>query len=450
MIKDIPINREAFLRTRGFSGLQIDRSIYFYSELIWAEKILWLEIKALSSTREGCYASNEYFAHFLGVECRSVSRYLSRLKELGLIEQVSTDGRKRQLIPNRRFFAQLEDDMTELSTQISQSCLLNNKSKDKDNNKDHKIKEIDSKESINGTNVPSSKNPTERFQRQAPIVSLSNSISSKKKLRPLGYVQKTTGEYAVLMSWNRLPKPAGQHTKFDTKTVQCAVQCLSQMRSGVFGDLTRRRWNGKWLDRHKIDAKEFAEKKWTFREICRTVEGPLGDMYKEGFWPPDKSSLPRSLADALYNPRTQSSFFVLAFYDPPGLLKIQSVKDPYPNVTKGLVGEGFIQLSQMKIGDWKEYFKGVRGLEGYLKKINWENYGAKQMFGFKGENLCALIMQYAKWVKGDVQDLLSPSKIPDRFHVGMIRQDYWMWPKFMEVVNRYWGQVFLCVSAEEK
>ena len=52
-------------------------------------------------------------------------------------------------------------------------------------------------------------------------------------------------------------------------------------------------------------------------------EGPLADMYREGFWPPDKSRLPKSLSDALYNRNTQSSFFVLACYDPPNRCRVQ-------------------------------------------------------------------------------------------------------------------------------
>jgi hypothetical protein len=367
------------------------------------------------------------------------SKAIKLFESLGILYPVSRKGSP----PKQRF---------KFNHSILKNLRINPKKfKEESNNKNKENnKEIESKDSINDFEKSSSKKTlSSGFQRQAPISPKKSSKSVRKDSSP-DYVQKATGEWAILSSWNKLPRPARQYARLNTKTVRRAVQYLKQMRNGTFGDLSRVQWDAKWMDKHKIDRRAFSEKKWTFREICKTIEGPLGDMYKEGFWPFDKSSLPKSLTDALYNPRTRTSFFVLAFYDSPGHLKVQSVKDLYPSITGRLTREGFIQPAQMGVGNWKEYFNGVRGLEEYLKKIDWSNYGAKQMFGLKGENLYALIMQYVWWMKGEAPDLLPPSKVSERFHIGMIRPDFWMWRAFMESVNRYWGRVFLCVPEMEE
>ncbi len=300
---------------------------------------------------------------------------------------------------------------------------------------------------LNGSEEPSPEKPSNRFQRSTAIP---DPIPDPPKSETEDYIKPKTGEYAVVSAWNKLSPPACEHAKLNTKVILHVSRYLEQMRNGVFGDPSRRKWDGKWMDRHKIDMKEFAERKWTFREICRTIEGPLGDMYKEGFWPQEKTNLPRSLSDALYNPRTQTSFFVMAYYDPPGSLKSQPMKDPHKGITEDLVAVWHaIDPRAMGPGDWKQYSQGIKGIEKYLGEIDWSNYGARQMFpgGQKG-NPYTLVMEYVRWMKGQSPDLLMPSKVVERLNWSMIRPDYWMWQKFMEAVNTYWGQVFDSIRLE--
>jgi len=81
---------------RQFLGIWIPREIYLNKELNWTDKILVVEINSLDNER-GCFASNEYFAEFLSVSTTTISTSISKLKNLGLIEQVSFDGRTRIL-----------------------------------------------------------------------------------------------------------------------------------------------------------------------------------------------------------------------------------------------------------------------------------------------------------------------------------------------------------------
>ncbi|MCW7506192.1 helix-turn-helix domain-containing protein [Leptospira paudalimensis] len=59
---------------------------------------LYAEIVSLDA-KDGCYASNEYFAKILHLKQDTISRLVSQLKAKGLLVQTHFDGRKRFLKP---------------------------------------------------------------------------------------------------------------------------------------------------------------------------------------------------------------------------------------------------------------------------------------------------------------------------------------------------------------
>jgi len=81
---------------RAFKGIWIPRQIYLHKELSWTEKILLVEIDSLDCG-EGCFASNEYFAKFLGKSIGQTSAAISHLRSLNLIFDRRFDGRKRYI-----------------------------------------------------------------------------------------------------------------------------------------------------------------------------------------------------------------------------------------------------------------------------------------------------------------------------------------------------------------
>tara|TARA_R110000787_G_scaffold5324_1_gene19482 strand:- start:1020 stop:2054 length:1035 start_codon:yes stop_codon:yes gene_type:complete len=81
-------------KDRNFLGIWIPKNVYLNNKLSWLEKILLVEIESLDNER-GCFASNDYFADFLGVTKTTISTSISKLKRLGFVEQVSFDGRTR-------------------------------------------------------------------------------------------------------------------------------------------------------------------------------------------------------------------------------------------------------------------------------------------------------------------------------------------------------------------
>lgn len=81
---------------RSFQGVWIPKEIYLDYRLGALDKILLAEIASLD-TGDGCYASNEYLAEFCQCGLRQITTIISKLKSLGLVEQVKTDGRRRWL-----------------------------------------------------------------------------------------------------------------------------------------------------------------------------------------------------------------------------------------------------------------------------------------------------------------------------------------------------------------
>lgn len=403
-----------------------------------AAKLLWALLVRHAGKNGICYPGYEILSRETGYGIDNIGNQIRELQDAGLIRVIKPSGKERLQHRNNRYeFIWNSDiieksdlyDNTDADPEDNTDVYNNNKSKYKD------IREKEYKYSLNDSNKSSPKDKETLPKKTSP-----------------NFIKPQTGEYAVLCSWNKLPSPAHAHTNLSTKTVKYVAEFIGQMRNGIFGDPSRRKWDGGWLDKHKIDQKKFAEKKWMIREICQTIEGPLTDMYKDGYWPQSKDRLPKSLVDAFYNSRTQTSFFIQAYYDSPGKIKVRSKtgQDPYPLITTDLVTQGILQLDRMGERDWRQYHEGVKSLVKYLDDIDWDNYGAKQMFrGGRSGNPYSLIMQYVKWMKGDAPDLLAPSKVVERLNWSMIRADYWMWQKFMEMVNRYWGQVFKSIVVEE-
>jgi len=89
---------------RDFKGIWIPKEIYLNKQLSLVEKILLVEIDSLDMSDAGCFASNAYFAEFIGVSAATISIGVSKLKNLGYIFQESFDGRKRILKSNLQEF----------------------------------------------------------------------------------------------------------------------------------------------------------------------------------------------------------------------------------------------------------------------------------------------------------------------------------------------------------
>jgi uncharacterized phage protein (TIGR02220 family) len=71
---------------RNFRGVWIPREIWCTDKLSMVEKFLYTEIESLDMSERHCYATNQYFAQFLGCSIPTITRAIKKLKLLGYIK----------------------------------------------------------------------------------------------------------------------------------------------------------------------------------------------------------------------------------------------------------------------------------------------------------------------------------------------------------------------------
>lgn len=67
---------------REFKGVWIPSEVYLNGSMSWTEKILLTEIFSLQK-EEGCFASNQYLAEFLGIKEKTVANLITKLTSEG-------------------------------------------------------------------------------------------------------------------------------------------------------------------------------------------------------------------------------------------------------------------------------------------------------------------------------------------------------------------------------
>lgn len=93
---------------RDFKGIWIPKELWLDHRLTFFEKCMFAEIDSLDGP-DNCYADNEHFEKMFQVRPRTVTECISKLRNLGLIEQVGFDGRKRFLKSNlKTIYAKFE------------------------------------------------------------------------------------------------------------------------------------------------------------------------------------------------------------------------------------------------------------------------------------------------------------------------------------------------------
>lgn len=117
---------------RDFKGVWIPKEVYLDTRLTALEKIILVEIDSLDNGEDGCFASNEYLAEFCQCTNVKVSTSVSKLVELGYLDKVGFDGRRRIL--KSRLKLSLRQTQTNFKAEINK-VNSNNKVNNKGNNK---------------------------------------------------------------------------------------------------------------------------------------------------------------------------------------------------------------------------------------------------------------------------------------------------------------------------
>ncbi len=139
-----------------------------------------------------------------------------------------------------------------------------------------------------------SKDNTEAIQKESPII------------KP----------FIFLEYWNDLKKKTPmiqQHLKPETKIYKRAVKLIKHLKNGTFGDTCH--IDTDFIERNHI-RKALLNKKYSDGEIYTGIDR-LTLLFKEGYWPKDKSRLPKDLSSLIHNTRTNTSWFLSVISHPP-------------------------------------------------------------------------------------------------------------------------------------
>lgn len=150
---------ETYDNRRDFKGVWIPRIIWIDTRLSGNDKVLLAEIDSLDNSIDHCFASNKYFADFLQVSTRTISRSISKLKEYGYITDLGTDNNNnRHIKSNVKVIA--EEGIDKMSRGCGQNgetvktnCLHNNIN----NNTKNKFVVVDEERFIKATELERSR-----------------------------------------------------------------------------------------------------------------------------------------------------------------------------------------------------------------------------------------------------------------------------------------------------
>jgi len=101
---------------RDFKGIWIPKEIWLHENLSLQAKCLWAEIWSLHDPEKGgCFASDEYLMNFLGLGLSRFKEVLKELRDIGLVKNVSFDGRVRTMKAMQPFLKEEKEDENQLA-----------------------------------------------------------------------------------------------------------------------------------------------------------------------------------------------------------------------------------------------------------------------------------------------------------------------------------------------
>lgn len=120
--------------------------------------------------------------------------------------------------------------------------------------------------------------------------------------------------HPIMDYWNSL-ETTRKHLKANSKVYKTAIRYLKQLNTGTFGKMVTLKVEQKLSSTDRI-------KKWTNDEIKQVLDITLL-VFQAGYWPTDKSQIPTDLASLIYNPRSQFSWFLRCWKNPPQAIEQQ-------------------------------------------------------------------------------------------------------------------------------
>ncbi len=182
--------------------------------------------------------------------------------------------------------------------------------------------------------------------------------------------------HPIIEYWNTL-EGTRKHLNPETKTYQATIKDIKKLQKGLFFKMRTLK-----LEQLKNLSQADKNKKWTEPEI-KTVLERMTNIFKDGYWPTDKSQVPASLNQLIYNPRTQYSWFIHCWKFPPVPIskekKIKILDEEVFEMYKDILGpsEKMMDKFTIVINDLYRWYQNKLELIGPL----YDTYTFKSHFG---------------------------------------------------------------------
>jgi len=198
--------------------------------------------------------------------------------------------------------------------------------------------------------------------------------------------------------WNTLEN-VRHHNNPASNVYKEAVRRFNQLSLGT---LYKNKLNVEWNKRCKIPDRYY-KRKWTEKRIKGVLDN-LALMLTDGYYPQDKKWLPKNLAQLIYNPFSQKSWFMYVALN--GVEQLHEKIDERKKISSGLVGELATKLKRAI-----KYVRGSQKLQAceypqlitIVQKINKErqNWLSNGRGGIQLHypSLTSQIEDYAEWIK---------------------------------------------------
>ena len=184
-----------------------------------------------------------------------------------------------------------------------------------------------------------------------------------------------------ILKWNSIPHTQNIRVTSRTKTIERLETYFKQLRNGSF--FKDKSIDTEWFNRNSINTTKNCYKKEYILQVVHSVSLYL----KQGYPPSDKKYIPKDLLSLIYNPRTQTSWFLKAMFNKPKLISYQINK--YPELTKHF-SDCFPEIENLRI------IRGVSSIVEFHKLIPKETLEVpklRRMFGTP-EKLCSKYTDY--------------------------------------------------------
>lgn len=348
------------------------------SRLSWFGRALLSLIYVMQHPEHGCFASNTYIGRCLSVNAQTISNHINKLERCGYLNISNPKNKYRQIrivtTYNNHYMLPITDVITNTNT------ILPSISKD-----------IDISQS---------------------------EVSKNFDVKPNKFI-----DY-----WNNIKNIPFKHLYPEKKGYKECIKYFKRLQKGTFE--TKSMDLSNLITKHP-ETKKLLNKEWSDYDIKQALLS-CSKLYLDAYWPPNKSKLPNSLSQLIYNNWTKFSFFILQGTKGPKQqekLKTKIIKkDKHKSITKL-----FIDLidKELSIYDHKILITNLSDIYIYHFKMRHipviDSELGRKDYPMK---FCG---RYIEWLKWEYENWDKP------FTVNMIGLESNNWSNWIKFCKNEWN-----------